>query len=85
MPLPNGLSITVAYDRSRGNPLAKYDKADFDLELLSKNLTGVRNSRCANNQMLVQLTEEDFEIVVTGFDPNRDIFVQVTADEAPGD
>lgn len=85
VPLPNGLSITVAYDRSRGNPLAKYDKADFDLELLSKNLTGVRNSRCANNQMLVQLTEEDFEIVVTGFDANRDIFVQVTADEAPGD
>lgn len=85
VPLPDRVSIAVAYDRSRGNALAKYDPADFDLAMLSRNLTGVREILCENNQMVVELTEEDFEIVVSGFDANRDIFVQVTADEEHSD
>ena len=83
--MPDRLSIAVAYDRSRGNALAKYDPADFDLADLAKNLKGARSVACGKNQMLVELTDEDFEIVVTGFDANRDIFIQVTADEESRD
>ncbi|MCA9243668.1 MAG: hypothetical protein KDA32_06945 [Phycisphaerales bacterium] len=84
-PLPERLEITVAYDRSRGNPLTKYHPADFQVDQLTRNLSGADTVHCAANQLIVDLRDEDFLIEVCGFDPNRDVYVRVRPRERDDD
>lgn len=75
--LPARIEIRVAYDRARGNPMAKYHVADFRLEALNQEIVGARLTSCGENRMVVDLQEDDFRVTVTGFDGNRDILVSV--------
>jgi hypothetical protein len=85
IPLPARLEITVAYDRSHGNPLRKYHRADFRLESMAKRLPGVREMRCRDNRIVVDPLEDDFRIEVTGFDENRDVYVRAQPKERDDD
>lgn len=73
---PSRLEICVAYDRSRGNPLSKYNRADFQLESMQKQLNGVSEVLCRDNRLILDLLERDFRVEVTGFDINRDVYVR---------
>jgi hypothetical protein len=80
-PMPPFLDIRVAYDIRRGNPLRKYDIADFRLEDLNVNSSGLVISRRTGNQMIVAVQQPDFQVGVSGFDEQRDLFVKVTVME----
>lgn len=81
---PAKLDIRAAYDRSRGNPFAKYDAADFDLSRLSRSIHGAREVTCQANRLVAELIDDDFEIRVSGFDANRDVIVSVRSFSASG-
>ncbi|HOW17478.1 MAG TPA: hypothetical protein PLC79_00460 [Phycisphaerae bacterium] len=78
-PLPTMLEVRVAYDTTRGSPLARYHPADFDLAAPPTEITLKSAERVAAsaNRLQVRLTGEDFRIEVTGFDQNRDLYVKV--------
>lgn len=76
-PRPGRIEIRVAYDRTRGSPLTKYDPSDFKLQGMRRQLPGAREVTCHENRMLVDLPQDDFRIQVTGFDENRDLVVKL--------
>ncbi|HID24527.1 MAG TPA: hypothetical protein EYP14_19310 [Planctomycetaceae bacterium] len=83
--IPALLEIQVAYDVRRGNPLAKYHPADFELDKrpikLKPKPRGIRVLECTGNSILAQVIKPDFSLHVTGFDENRDLYVKVTPRE----
>ncbi len=86
--LPKSLRIRVAYDVRRGNPLSKFHPADIDpqsLEVSSPDNT-VRVERIEGITkkgltLLVRLLKKDFELKVTGFDAQRDLYVKADVKE----
>lgn len=81
--LPEGLLIRVAYQVRRGNPFKKYHPADFDLsERMNVEVSGATILEKKENSLRVTINEKDFRIEVTGFDPKRDVRVEVRQQEA---
>ena len=84
--LPPFIDIRVAYDVRRGNPLRKYDQADFDLRRspikYDMQMSGVSIKSASANRMLVAVERAEFNLEVTGFDPNRDLYVKAEVKEA---
>ena len=83
--VPHLIEIKTAYDVRRGNPLKKYDKADFDLG--SKAFTemtesdGVEIESRTGNKVVLKVVSRDFRFQVSGFDTNRDLLVNVRVKE----
>lgn len=83
--MPPILDIRVAYDLRRGNPLKKYHPADFDLRQtpirwdIKDNSVDVRS--VSGNRMQLAVQSPGFQVDVTGFDPNRDLYVRATVRE----
>ena len=84
--LPPFIDIRVAYDVRRGNPLRKYHQADFDLGRspikYDMQMSGVNVKSASANRMLVAVDRAEFNLEVTGFDPNRDLYVKAEVKEA---
>lgn len=76
-PLPRALEVIAAYDTSRGNPLKKYDPADFKLQNLRRNARDVHEVECRDNRVVVRPASDGFRFEITGFDVNRDLVVKV--------
>jgi hypothetical protein len=89
IPIPRLLEIHVAYDRRNGNPLKKYNRADFKLDkgpiVLDPPPRGLRILGTDSNRLVVSLFESDFSLAVRGFDENRDLYVRVVPREAIDD
>ncbi|HQX52851.1 MAG TPA: hypothetical protein PLY87_21575 [Planctomycetaceae bacterium] len=72
------VEVLVAYDRRGGSPLRKYSTTDFRLDekpiLVEAKSASIEI--LAPNQMMVHPLSDDFSVVVTGFDQNRDLFLQ---------
>ena len=83
---PRQILIRVAYDVRRGNPLRKYNRADFDLSVppirIDGESAGVRVREVQGNRMLVAIESHDFNLEVAGFDPDRDLYVKAEVREA---
>lgn len=80
------IELTIAYDTTRGNPLKKYQKLDFELnkvpiKTIPKNC---HFSFPQPNVIRFNPYSEDFELTVTGFDEKRDLFIKVET-EYPAD
>ncbi|MEJ7595289.1 MAG: hypothetical protein WKF77_27535, partial [Planctomycetaceae bacterium] len=72
------LEVLVAYDRRGGNPLKKYSTADFQLNtdpicIEARNAT---TEIVDSNHLIVYPQADEFSVIVTGFDVNRDLFLQ---------
>jgi hypothetical protein len=82
---PARLSIRVAYDVRRGNPLRKYNTADFRVNSNTIKLEpppdGLRVVTKEENRIVVDILDPDFRITVAGFDELRDLFVNVKIEE----
>ncbi len=78
IPRPIKVIITVAYDVRRGNPFTNYDLADFDLKSRS---VSIKRKGCkilnANRNVIEVQAKGNFELAVKGFDPNRDLIIDV--------
>ncbi|MFB3893949.1 MAG: hypothetical protein ACE15C_18220 [Phycisphaerae bacterium] len=83
-PAPQFLDIRVAYDVRRGNPLRKYSQADFDIghDPIRHDSAAIVVRTAEANRMLVEVTGADFSLDVTGFDPDRDLYVRAVVKEA---
>jgi len=72
------IEVLVAYDRRGGSSLRKYSTTDFRLDQKPICIEA-RNARIEfpdPNQLIVYPANEEFSVVVTGFDVNRDLFLQ---------
>lgn len=81
--VPESIVIRAAYDIRRGNPIKRYNPADFNLNKapirLEPDPTGLDITEIADNRIVAKVTARDFSIHVIGFDPKRQLFVKVTA------
>jgi hypothetical protein len=86
--VPYTLRVAAAYDITRGNPLHKHSPYDFDFsktgaegEPVIEASGATVNVRSAND---IELDVENpgFEVSVTGFDSDRDVFVRVISEGA---
>ncbi len=79
----------MAYSIRSGNPLKKWNKADFEVDrapiTIGSDLKGITPLSRTANQIEAQVTEPDFLLSVTGFDENRDLFVKVTVPQEESD
>jgi hypothetical protein len=86
---PARLEVYVAYDVRKGNPLAKYDLSDFRLDQIpvkiKKPTKGLNLIKVHENLIAADVTKDDFELLVTGFDQNRDLYVKVVVTEGEND
>lgn len=82
---PASLRVRVAYDVRRGNPLKKYDEADFRIGAGAVKLDpapqGVHIVSSERNEILASITAPDFRLTVSGFDARRDLYVHVSLTE----
>ena len=75
---PDQLQIRVAYDVRRGTPLKRYKPADFRLDRTPIRVAPVAEMsvvECVENRLVVEPTGPNFRLEVSGFDPDRDVFV----------
>ncbi len=79
VPLPIRATVAVAYDIRKGNPFAKYDPQDFDVGsgLFSINLYGCKILQSNKNTIKFEITDYNFTLELTGFDPARDLVVKI--------
>lgn len=82
---PSSASVRCAYNVSKGNPLQRWDPADFvvtggGIDVQVKG-SGSLVSR-KKNRIEVEIHGADFQLVVNGFDSNRDLYVKASAKEA---
>jgi len=86
---PAQLTVVVAYDVRRGNPLRKYNPADFRLNhspiRLEPAPQGLKVVAKEGNRMVVEILNPDFRLTVAGFDEKRDLFVNVRMEEGADD
>ncbi len=81
-PLPaelnRGIEILVAYDRRSGSALRKYSTTDFQLDQAPVQIEahGAHIEILEPNRLIVYPAAESFDVTVTGFDKNRDLFLQ---------
>lgn len=70
------LTIRVAYDVRKGNALSNWTENDFRLEDLPPvEVTGGTLIERAGNQIRAMVVDAPaFNLRVSGFDPNRDLF-----------
>ena len=77
------IDIHVAYDIRRGNPLGKYNPADFEVDKAPIKVAteGIALQVCNGNRVVALIHDSDFKISVTGFDPSRDLYIKANAEE----
>jgi hypothetical protein len=79
-PRPESCSIRMAYDTEKGNEFKKYHPADFRLDrtdgVVVESL-GFNVTEYGMNRIVADVTSDEFYMNVTGFDPNRDVVVDV--------
>jgi hypothetical protein len=77
--LPLDIAVTAAYDLIRGNPFKKHSPLDFDLVKGGELTVAARDATVtatAVNALQISAISKDFEVTITGFDPNRDLRVR---------
>jgi hypothetical protein len=76
------ITVLCAYEIRRGNPLRKYRDMDFDLEQdLVVQQTGLAILSANRNRLEAEVEDPKFTLSVSGFDGNRNLFVQVRVDD----
>jgi hypothetical protein len=84
-PAPFLVEVRCAYDVRSGNPIKKWNAADFTLTSQSIAFTGdVRLERVKGNWLLLCVTGGIFAAEVTGFDEQRDVFVRAEVHKNAG-
>ena len=79
--LNRGIEILVAYDRRSGSALRKYSHTDFQLDQKPVQIDahGAQIEIPEPNRLIVYPDSDVFDVTVTGFDKNRDLFLQARA------
>lgn len=78
--LPKEIDIEVAYDVRQGNPFKLYSHFDFELNKppIRASGKGIKASISKSNIIHIVIERPDFQLLLTGFDPNRDLKIRTT-------
>lgn len=81
----SSVEIRFAYGVRKGNPFTKYQTADFDLAEapIKIGVSGLEITGASENILKADVTDQDFELTITGFDELRDLIVQSKYSEVP--
>lgn len=87
---PLRFSIVAAYDTASGNPFKKYDPLDFSFSSSSDIRIGATKGTVelisrSQNKLEFEIKGEQFQVDVTGFDPNRDLLVKLKSEPLEGE
>jgi hypothetical protein len=75
------VKVRVAYQARRGNPFKKYNRFDFTLDGEPISITAVgATGRPEGNSLEITITNDEFLVEVTGFDPHRDLAIQAESE-----
>ncbi len=79
----SSVEIRFAYAVRKGNPMKKYRVPDFDLgkDPISVGGSGFEILHAAENILNVSITDQKFDIRVTGFDEQRDLIIKTSCSE----
>jgi hypothetical protein len=71
--------VKLAYMTTRGKPLKKYQLYDFEINKAPITISslGCNILSSERNEIELEVNETEFEMAVTGFDSNRDLFVKI--------
>ena len=70
----------MAYDVREGNPFKRYKLLDFELNKppIKVKAAGLKVQYPRANVLHLVLEKRDFQLHLTGFDPNRDLKIRTT-------
>ena len=75
---PHKIAISVAYGTNIGNPFKNYEKSDFtfkeNIRLFHK---GGKELSSSTNCVDYEITSKDFKVSFSGFDPDRELKIDV--------
>ncbi|MCG3770607.1 MAG: hypothetical protein JW384_01757 [Nitrosomonadaceae bacterium] len=76
--LPLHIKVTAAYDVFRGNPFVHFDPFDFNFNEneLKIECQGAIWTPVSANELLIEVSDVNFRVKVSGFDQNRDVMVR---------
>ncbi len=77
---PAAIQLRAAYEVVRGNPFRLHHPADFDFTKqtgFALDLEGLAISSATPNRLIFTVERPDFTLTATGFDPHRDLIVDV--------
>lgn len=77
---PENVQIKLGYDVRRGNPFSNYQELDFDVSKLPIHVqsSGVYFTKKEKNIIEFEIEDKlNFEIILTGFDINRDLLLKI--------
>ena len=79
-PLPKEIDIEVVYDVRQANSFNRFSLLDFELNKPPIRVSGrgLKASISRPNIIHIVIEERDFQLSVTGFDPNRDLKIRTT-------
>jgi len=78
--IPKEINLEMAYDVREGNPFKKYETFDFELNNRPIRISGkdLKIAILKPNMLRIVIEKREFQLMVTGFDPNRDLKVRAT-------
>jgi|GEM_PF-831688 hypothetical protein len=77
--LPIRAKITCAYATLKGDARNYYELTDFDMRTISVQHRGCSVVRREENLLELEISDHNFELEASGFDPNRDLRIWVEA------
>ena len=77
--LPIRVRVRLAYDARRGNPYKRWNVADFDLREDDRRIvhSGGNLLDANGNRLEIVATSPDWKLQLKGFDPDRDLIVDI--------
>lgn len=87
---PIRFRVRAAYDTASGNPFKKYNPLDFNFSTSSMIKIGatkdtVKLMSRSENELEFEVSGKQFQVDVTGFDPNRDLLVKLKTESMEGE
>ena len=84
MRIPKFITLEMAYDVRQGNPFKRYQPFDFTLGKppIKVKGKGIKASVLGPNALQLTIENPKFQLIITGFDPNRDLKIKTIADQS---
>lgn len=87
-PVPQRITVRVAYDVIRGSPWSDYDPDDFDFRKAKSDVRVMTHDADIErtdpgNRLVIKPKSKDFEVIVTGFNEKLDVIVDHRPTDKP--
>ena len=77
VPIGSVISLSTGYGVLRGNPFTRWSSEDFSMENLAIDVSNISLINAVGNQISFRVNSHNWSLSVTGFDPLRNIEIDV--------